>query len=105
MPDSFRVIISPRALSDIEGIYRYIANDSPRNARAILRRLMSAIDSLELFPYRNEVYQGRRPISETVRRMPVNPFILYYRVNDEQGVVDVITIRHGKRLQPRRFGR
>lgn len=103
MPDRFRVIISPRALSDIEDIFRYIESDSPQNARAALRRLMSAIDSLEHFPYRNEVYQGRHSISETVRRIPVVPFILYYRVNDAQGVVDVITIRHGKRRQPHRF--
>jgi len=103
MPEHFRVSISSRASSDIQDIYRYIESDSPRNARIVLRRLMSAIDSLERFPYRNEVYQGLRSVSETVRRMPVAPFILYYRINDEQGVVEVIAIRHGKRRQPSQF--
>ena len=60
MPERYRVVISPRALSDLEEIRRYIEKDSPQNASAVIRRFIAAIDSLEQFPHRNKVYQGRR---------------------------------------------
>jgi toxin ParE1/3/4 len=103
MPGRYRVIISPRALSDLEDLHRYIVRDSPGNASALIRRLIAAIDSLEDFPHRNRVYQGRRQPSEAVRRMVVLPFLLYYRVDDAERVVGVITVRHGRRRQPRSF--
>ena len=103
MGERYRVIISPRTLSDLEGIHGYVEQDSPQNASAVIRRRMAAVDSLEQLPHRNEVYRGRRQPSEAVRRMPVPPFLIYYRVDDSERVVDVITIRHGSRRQPRRF--
>jgi plasmid stabilization system protein ParE len=89
--------------SDLEQIHSYIAKDSPRNAANFISELLKAIDSLELFPHRYPVHAGRRQPSEAVRRMPVVPYLIYYRVNDNARAVDVVTIRHGKRRQPRRF--
>jgi plasmid stabilization system protein ParE len=44
-----------------------------------------------------------RPAAEIVRRMPVPPYLIYYRVDDARRVVEVITIRHGKRRPPKSF--
>jgi plasmid stabilization system protein ParE len=38
MPDQYRVIISPNALSELEGILDYIALDSPANAVKVIGR-------------------------------------------------------------------
>ena len=38
-----------------------------------------------------------------VRRMPVPPFLVYYRVNDDTKTVDIVAVRHGARRQPRTF--
>ena len=103
MPDRYRVTITPRACSDLESIYLYIAKESPKNASVVIAQLIDAVDSLELLPHRNVIYSGEPRPSEAVRRMPVPPFLIYYRVNDANLAVDVITIRHGKRQQPRRL--
>jgi plasmid stabilization system protein ParE len=35
--------------------------------------------------------------------MPVPPFIIYHRVLESERIVEVLTVRHGARRQPRRF--
>jgi plasmid stabilization system protein ParE len=35
--------------------------------------------------------------------MAAPPYIIYYRVLEDQKVVQILTIRHGSRRQPRRF--
>jgi len=47
--DSFRVIITPRAGSDLEDIYKYISEDSPQNAAAMVKRILDALEPLKQF--------------------------------------------------------
>ena len=103
MPDRYRIIITPRAASDLVEIHRYIEHDSPQNAADVAAVIIESIDGLESLPHRYAVYQGARQPSEAVRRMPVPPFLVYYRVDDGRRVVHVVSVRHGKRRQPRRF--
>lgn len=45
------VIIREEAYDDLAGIVRWIAHDSPANARSVAERILSAIeDRLRLFP-------------------------------------------------------
>jgi plasmid stabilization system protein ParE len=104
MPARYRILLSPRASADLTGVYQYIAKDSPRNAAAVIAELIDAVDSLQILPQRHAIYRGRgRPAVEVVRRMPVPPHLIYYRVNEADALVEIITIRHGKRRQPRGF--
>ena len=103
MPDRFRILISGRAASDLALIHQYIEKDSPQNAASVVAELVQALDSLQALPHRYPVYQGRRLASQQVRRMPVPPYLIYYRVDDRTLAVGIITIRHGKRRQPGRF--
>jgi plasmid stabilization system protein ParE len=103
MPARYRVIITPRAAADLDGIHQYIAKDSPQNAAGVATAIIDAIDGLESLPHRYPVYRGRRQPSETVRRMPVPPFLIYYRVDDINLVVHLVSILHGSRKQPKRF--
>ena len=103
MPARYRVIFSRRAATDLQLIHDYIQRESPQNAAAVATELIGAIDSLELLPHRYPVHRGHRPPAAAVRRMPVPPFLVYYRVTDRPRVFGVITIRHGSRRQPRRF--
>lgn len=101
MGDHYRVVISERATADIVAVHDYIAADSPQNAAAVARRILQAIDYLGTFPHRYPVYRGRRQPSVAVRRMPEPPVLVYYKINEQERVVEVITVRHGKRRQPR----
>ncbi len=77
MPPRYRVILSPRARSDLAGIYAYIKTDSPQNAMKVSERLMAATESLEYFPHRFARYFGARKMPDEVRRMPSYPFLIY----------------------------
>ena len=103
MPDLYRVIILPRALADLQALFAYIQQHSPQNAADVARLIVQAIDSLEQFPHRYEVHASSRDPSRVVRSMPVPPYIVYYRIDEQRRSVRVLTIRHGAWRQPRRF--
>ena len=105
MPDPYQVIITPRTNSDLEEIYNYIAKDSPQNARNFVAELVEAINSLQTLPHRYRIHQGRRRSKKSVRRMPIRLYLVYYRVDDARRLVEIITIRHGIRRQPRNIDR
>jgi len=103
MTDTHRVIITAEALSDLEGIARYIRQDSPQNAAAVAERVLKAIDSLGFMPGRFRRAGRSRKRGSTIRAMLVRPFIVYYRVEGRPAAIYILTIRHGRRRQPRRF--
>ena len=103
MPQAYSVIVLPRTFTDLVEILDHIAIDSPQNAVTTIDRLWRAMQSLQLLPHRYKIHEGRKDPSKTVRSMPVSPFIIYYRVDDQMHVVRILHVRHGHRRQPRRF--
>ena len=104
MTPIYRVIASPRAAAELDEIQAYIAQDSPAGAATVMARLREAMQSLEALPHRYPIYQGKRRPATAVRRLPVSPYLIYYRIDDQAHVVSVVTVRHGARKPPRRFG-
>ena len=103
MPETYRVIVLPTALDDLDHITEHIKRDSPQNALGVFNRIWPACQSLSAFPNRYAVHQHRRDPAKKVRSMPVPPFIVYYRVDESQKTVRLLTIRDGRRRQPQRF--
>jgi toxin ParE1/3/4 len=99
----YRVIVSPRAFSDLDAIFDHIKTSSPANAVRTVDRLQHGMQALESFPLRYRVVAGGKHPRGAVRRMPVSSYLVYYRVLESQRVVRIVTIRHGARRQPRRF--
>jgi plasmid stabilization system protein ParE len=60
-------------------------------------------DSLDRLPHRCKVHRSNRNSTRVIRSLPVPPFIVYYRIIEADRVVEVITVRHGARRQPRSF--
>jgi plasmid stabilization system protein ParE len=52
MAASYRVIVGPQALQDLDEILRYISQQSPQNSAKMIDRLRKAAQSLDLFPNR-----------------------------------------------------
>ena len=98
-----RVILSRRAFDELDQILAYIARESASNAAKVIDRIQSAIASLSELPYRYRTVQGRSTAPRAVRRMPVPPFLVYYEVIALHRTVRVLTIRHARQKQPRRF--
>jgi len=103
MIQRYRVIILVAAFAELDGIFEFIQLRSPQNAVATVDRLFQAVQSLETFPHRFKVHQHRKDGSLTVRSMPADNHIVYYRINEQHHVVKVLSIRDGRRRQPRRF--
>jgi len=82
MLDCYRIIILPKASSELIEVCSYIERDSPQNASSIAQELLQAIDSLERFPSRYKVHEHRRDSAKSVRSMPLPPFVIYYRIDD-----------------------
>ena len=103
MPPAFRIILSPEAAADLQAIHEYISHDSPRNAARMVDRILEAVAKLEIIPHRNVIEHQSRKIRHPVRSLPVRPYVVYFRVLEEEHVVRVLTIRHGARRRPKRF--
>jgi plasmid stabilization system protein ParE len=99
----YRVEVEREATSDILNIFRYISEKSPANAAIVSERIWDEIKSLAVLPRRYEVHRSSRRPERVVRSMSLPPFIIYYRIPDQQSVVQVLTVRHGARRQPRSF--
>jgi plasmid stabilization system protein ParE len=103
MVERYRVEVMAEAATDLTRIFDYIEKDSPQNAASVLTSIFDAVDSLDHFPHRCKIHLSRRDPTRIIRSMVVAPFIIYYRIREKEKVVEVLTIRHGARRQPRKF--
>ena len=103
-PTQYRVIISTRAFQNLDQILDYVKTVSPQAAMRTIDELLAGCQSLEAFPHRYTIVgtRGKR-IREETRMMPIDPYLVYYRVVEHQKVVRVITVRHAKRRRLRRI--
>jgi toxin ParE1/3/4 len=103
MPTRYRILLAKRAASDLEEISKHIAKDSVPNAAKMVGRILDAIELLKIFPHRN-VLEGQHPkIKHPVRTLPVQSYIVFFRVDDAHQTVRVLRIRHGAMKRPKRF--
>lgn len=89
--ESYKLILSARALSQLQELHDYIAvNGSPLAAQRHAARLLAAIETLQQFPNRG------RLVGANVRELTtVPPHVIRYRVVERE--VEIIRIRHGAR--------
>jgi plasmid stabilization system protein ParE len=102
MINSYQVILLPEAEADLQDIYDYIADDNPIAAGKV-DRLVATAESLRQLSRRYRVRLSRKSPDRVVHSVPNPPYILNYRVLEKSAVVEVMTIRHGARRQPKRF--
>lgn len=84
------------AVRDLEGIARYVAADSPANARKLLGRLLNSARKLATLPERGRLVPelvafGIRSFQEIV----VSPYRIVYRVRGRE--VLVLAVLDGRR--------
>ncbi len=100
----YRVIILPEAYDNLDQILDYIKSESPQNAAKTVDRLWKAAQSLGQFPRRYKVHRRTRRPAQTIRSMPVPPFVIYYHIVENPRTVRILTVRHAARQPPTRFG-
>jgi plasmid stabilization system protein ParE len=103
MAARYRIQLSKCVAADLEAIFDHIAKDSPANAGKMVARILTAIERLKILPHRNVVEGQSARLKHPVRSVPVQSYIVYFRVIDEHHVVRILQVRHGARKRPKRF--
>lgn len=92
----FRVLWTEEAVQDLEEIVRYIAADSPVNARKLLAKLRGRADSLDATPMRGSVVPELAHFGiRSWRELVVKPYRIVYRVGEAD--VFVLAVFDGRR--------
>lgn len=93
-----RVVLSKLAEADLGKIIDYIARDNPRVAQRFGRQLIEAARALGVAPGAGVTCKARRGVRFTV----LYPYLIFYRVDEAQGVVEILRFWHGAR-SPRKM--
>jgi addiction module RelE/StbE family toxin len=92
----FKVLITDSAIADLKEIVEFVAADNPEAATRLGEKLLARALSLETLPERFPFHDRLRGI----RKMPVSPFLIYYKCDEETSVVNILHFWHGARRRP-----
>ena len=91
-----RIVYRDRALSDLESIHDYIAQDNPRAAGRVIQRIKQGLQRLRTFPY--SARAGAKP---GTRELTIHglPYLVIYKVVEEGGesFVEIVAVYHTSR--------
>ena len=92
----FKVLIADSAIADLKAIVEFVAEDNPEAAIRLGEKLLGHALSLATLPDRFPLHDRRRGI----RKMPVSPFLIYYKCDEETSVINILHFWHGARRRP-----
>ena len=88
---TYQIQYLPLAVQDLNEIARYLSGFYPKTARRVLKELREKITKLGDTPKMCEVYR----LDPAYRRMVVDQYHAFYRVNDETRVVEIHRVLRG----------
>ena len=93
------IIYSPESVDDLIKIYTYIASviQAPDNAKELVNRLRRNIRKLDYMPFRHRLVEWEPWNSMGMRVFPVDNFDIYYLVDTEKSVVQIVRIFYSGR--------
>ena len=99
MTNKYTVVLYPKALRDLDGIYRYIFDilQVPEYAAGQLERLESGIFNLEEYPYRCAERKKGVYANRGYRELLVDNYVVIYKVDEATMQVRVVTVQYSKR--------
>jgi plasmid stabilization system protein ParE len=86
-----------KALNDLDEIIGRIAEDDDEAASRFGGSLLDHVDLLARFPRMGALIRKRR----NVRKLVHSPILIYYRINENKHLVEILHLRHGARRPPR----
>lgn len=99
--DSYNIIITPDAEDDLVGLRNYIADVllARDTARNYIRAIRKEIASLSEMPARYKPVDDEPWHSRGIRRIIVNNFFVYYRVDEDQKRAFILNVIYARRDQ------
>jgi len=97
MANKYSVEILPRAIEDLNNIYRYYFEESQEQAIAtkITDEIEEAILGLEKHPKANPISRDKRLAKKGYRNLIIGNYITLYKINDKTKLVMVARVFHG----------
>jgi len=89
-----RLIWSPYAVDDLEGICDYITQDSKQYARLFAQGVINAIERLEIFPESGRIVPEYN--QKSIREIIFQNYRIIYQIKKD--AVEILNIMHGTRL-------
>ncbi len=85
----YKIQITDKALSDMEEIYNYIAEQllAPEVAMGQYNRIADAIETLDTFPERVKLMETEEERVLGLRQMPVDNFFVFFHIREERVIV------------------
>jgi plasmid stabilization system protein ParE len=102
----WRVFTQRRAKEDTNDIWCYIAQDNPKAGDAFLDALEEAPELLSTIPAIGGLRYFYHPELRGLRILPLQKFekyLLFYRLREEENVIETVRIIHGARDIPSLF--
>jgi len=93
---SLELVFDDQAIVDLEGIFNWIAQDSPAAARKVTDRLFESIQLLTSFPFMGHVGHSVGTYEWVVPRLP---YIVVYQVDELHRRVVIAAVFHGAQEQ------
>ena len=95
----YKIEYLPIALKDMVEIVKYISHTlkKPDAASNLAESFIEKAESLLKFPYKNPVCQLIRPLKYEYRKILVENYIMFYKVDEEKKLVTVARVIYAKR--------
>jgi toxin ParE1/3/4 len=87
-----RVTFDPAARNELDGIFAWIAKDSPRAAHEMIARIEAKVMRLETLEL---TQMGRPGLVRGTRELLEYPYIIVYKVFEERDEVVILSVVHG----------
>lgn len=96
MVERYKVKLMSRALRDLDGIYKYIAQTllEAGTALHLAEEIERGIFSLEHFPNRCPIRRIGAYANKGYRQLLVKNYTVIFRINEEEKTVIVVTVRY-----------
>ena len=95
----FQIVWTEPALSDLEAVVRRVAADDAAAADRLRLELLGSVEVLRRFPYIGPAYERDR--TGRAREILCHRYRIFYRIQEADSRVEILTIWHGSRREPR----
>ncbi|MBO4473280.1 MAG: type II toxin-antitoxin system RelE/ParE family toxin [Clostridiales bacterium] len=101
MNNSYEIILTDDAITDLEELKYYIATvlRAPATALSYIREIRQAIESLSELPGRIKLLDDEPWHTRGIRRLMVKNFFVYFRIDEDDMLIYIMNIIYNRRDQ------
>jgi toxin ParE1/3/4 len=88
----YTVILSPKAVGDLESIVRYISLTNPKTARKVGQSLLTKTKGISQFPLQGKIVPEFN--SPEIRQILLKPYRIVYRVEEDKKRISIARFWH-----------